>query len=211
MAEGSSSVSSRSNGKPRHRSTTSTISTRESPISSDRSLGHFEIILTTVLNQHFTLRDALTYGIHDSEHILRHVRPTNPSLRLTHVSNSSDVPRCCSQGTWHVWWGVHCCLNNSHSYHTTAGGEKCRIPFVAPWGLPESAKDGLWQSLATKFEPFAAELYRMHVPAEEQYCATPEGCISGEIFSYIARGRTTQLFAGSNRGSCVGIRSSYSS
>ena len=38
-------------------------------------------LLKIRLNKRFTLRDALTYGIHDSEHILRHVRLTNPSLR----------------------------------------------------------------------------------------------------------------------------------
>ena len=36
-----------------------------------------------------------------------------------------------------------------------------RAPHTAPWGEHGSAKDALWEKLVTKFEPFAAKLFKM--------------------------------------------------
>ena len=76
-------------------------------------------------------------------------------------------------------------LQKNGASYVTRHDKKCRVPYVAPWGPPDGAKAALWKTLATAFEPYAAALYRMHVPKEEQHVALPDGRIYGDIFSYI--------------------------
>ena len=65
-------------------------------------------------------------------------------------------------------------------------GVICLKPYIAPWGEPGGAKDALWRGLASRFEPFAAELFRTHVPVERQRVPCPAGCVGrNSCFSYI--------------------------
>ena len=65
-------------------------------------------------------------------------------------------------------------------------GVRCLTPFTAPWGEKGGPKDALWRGLALPFEPFAAQLFKTHVPSERQRVPCPEGCIGNSgCFSYI--------------------------
>ena len=91
---------------------------------------------------------------------------------------------CAAQGTLHIWWAVH--VSGKADTNVVLDGVTCLAPFVAPWGEKWGPKDGLWSGLALLFEPFAARLFKTHVPSERQRVPCPEGCIGNSgCFSYI--------------------------
>ena len=91
---------------------------------------------------------------------------------------------CAAQGTLHVFWAVH--VLGLADTNVVLDGVTCLAPFIAPWGEKGGPKDALWTGLALLFEPFAARLFKTHVPSERQRVPCPEGCIGKSgCFSYI--------------------------